>query len=126
MRPGIAQSPDALAPFRASRRARDARAARALAERREVAWPIARRLAEILRTDFGATHVMLFGSLAHGHWYSSRSDIDLAAWGLSADEHLIALARMQESASGFRIDLVRMERCPDRLRAAIQAEGIDV
>lgn len=110
--------------YHASLRARSERDARALAARRAQALSLARQLAAILASEFGATRVLLFGSLAHGHWYSAASDIDLAAWGLGAEDHLLALARLEELSPGFQIDLVRAERLPANILEAIEAEGV--
>lgn len=38
----------------------------------------ARRASHILKEEFGATRVVAFDSLAHGAWYGSCSDVDLA------------------------------------------------
>ncbi|HEY66354.1 MAG TPA: nucleotidyltransferase domain-containing protein, partial [Caldilineae bacterium] len=43
---------------------------------------IARKAAEMLREEFGAIRVVLFGSLARGGPFDMHSDVDLAAWGL--------------------------------------------
>ncbi len=48
-------------------------------ERFEQAWEVAYRAARLLRERFGATRVVVFGSLAHRAWFRPWSDIDLAA-----------------------------------------------
>jgi len=116
-------SVDSLASYRATVRARSERNARARAARRERALRLAHWAAELLTREYGASRVVLFGSLAHGRWFSDASDIDLAAWGLGAEAHLLALARLEDSADGFHVDLVRAEHCPPPLLAAIEAEG---
>lgn len=63
------------------------------------------------------------GSLAHGHWFSQTSDIDLAVWGLEADAYFTAVARLQDLSPEFKVDLVAMESCRPALREAIIAEG---
>ena len=40
--------------------------------------------ADLLKREYGATRVVLYGSLAHGAWWSATSDIDLAAEGTPA------------------------------------------
>lgn len=52
-----------------------------LERQRTVAWRIAREAAMLLRERYGATCVVVFGSLARGEDFSSYSDIDLEAWG---------------------------------------------
>jgi len=117
-------SADSLAPYRATVRARSERDARALDARRERALNLARTAASLLTREYGATRVVLFGSLAHGRWFSDASDIDLAARGLGAEAHLLALARLEDIAGGLRIDLVRAEHCPPTLLAAIEEDGV--
>jgi predicted nucleotidyltransferase len=115
---------ESLDVYRATLRARSDRDARARAARRRRARLVAQTAAEALVREFGATRVTLFGSLAHGHWFSDASDIDLVAWGLGAEAHLLALARLEDLAGGFRVDLIRAERCPASLLAAIEADGV--
>lgn len=56
-----------------------------------------------------ATEVVLFGSLAHARngtsAFSERSDIDLAARGISADQHYRALGHLLQLGE-FAFDLV--------------------
>jgi predicted nucleotidyltransferase len=66
----------------------------------------------------------VFGSLAQGQWFSERSDIDLAAWGISDQHYFTAVAKLQDVDPQFKVDLVQMERCPEHLREAIATEGV--
>ncbi|MFM7449784.1 MAG: nucleotidyltransferase family protein [Leptolyngbyaceae cyanobacterium] len=91
--------------------------------RRRQAGQLADQAAKLLKQQFGAQQVMLFGSLAHGHWFSATSDIDLAVWGLDCLTYLTAVAQLQDLSPEFKIDLVRMERCPPQLRQVILQEG---
>lgn len=116
-------TPEDLITFRATLRSRRERSAADLAALRQRALLAARQAAEFLKREFGVTRVMLFGSLAHARWYSDRSDIDLAAWGLGPVEHLEAMARLEDLNVGFRIDLLRAEHCTAGLREVIEKEG---
>ncbi|MGE5601561.1 MAG: nucleotidyltransferase family protein [Nitrososphaerales archaeon] len=49
--------------------------------RRRRAFEVAKRAADLLRRDFGATKVLAFGSVARPERFTRWSDIDLAAWG---------------------------------------------
>jgi predicted nucleotidyltransferase len=120
----ILTASDVLSPYRATIRARSERDAQALVARRVQALAVAQMAARLLVAEFGATRVVLFGSLAHGRWFSMTSDIDLAAWGLGADAHLLAMARLEDLAGGLPVDLVRSEHCPARLLTVIEAEGV--
>jgi predicted nucleotidyltransferase len=77
--------------------------------------------ATLLRTRFGATRVVLFGSLATGS-SSETSDVDLAVEGLPSAEYFRALAdRMGHF--GTPVDLVRLEEAPKSLHERSAAEG---
>ena len=103
---------------------RAAEADKRRAERREAAWAVAREAAELLRSRYGATRVLLFGSLAEGTHFSERSGIDLAAEGLLPSEHFAALGRLLCLSRDFEFDLVDLSACPPGLRAVILAEGV--
>lgn len=87
---------------------------------------VAQQAAEILRTQFGATRVVVFGSLVHRDSFSSWSDIDLATWSIPQDEFFRAVAAITRLSADFKIDIVDMESCRPLLRTRIEEEGIDV
>jgi len=104
------------------------RRAAAMAQRealRERAWLAARACADVLRGRYGASRVVVFGSLVEegGRRFGLRSDIDLAAWGIQAGDYFAAVAEMQRIAREFEVDLVAMERCPAHLQAPIAEHG---
>ncbi len=86
----------------------------------------ARRAAKLLKRDFGAKRVVLFGSLAHRLWFSSRSDIDLAVWGIPPDDFFSAYGAITNARSKFEVNLVDPEHCLPPLCQAIEKEGIDL
>jgi len=114
----------AMANYRAAARRRAEEAERALTRRRERAGEVARQAAALLKEQFGATQVAVFGSTVHGHWFSATSDIDLAARGLAADDYFTAVARLQDLSSEFKVDLVALEHCKPGLREAVMQEGV--
>lgn len=118
MKPNAPASPDPLVARIASEQGR----ARARARRlREEDVP---RLARELRAR-GARRVRLFGSLAAGAEPHATTDIDLAVDGMdesTAADALLALEAMVDA----RIDLVRWETAGDRVRRAIERDGVEV
>ncbi len=94
--------------------------------RRQKAIRLARRAARLLRDEFGAERVLLFGSLAHRGWFTSWSDIDLAAWGIPPTRFYEAVATVTGMSESFRIDLVDPETCRPALKEAITREGMPV
>jgi len=112
-----------LETYRRTMRRREAEAAARRAERRERAWVVAREAADLLRSQYGASRVLVFGSLAEGTHFSERSDIDLAAQGLRPEEHFAALGRLLALFTEFEFDLVDLDACPEGLREAILKTG---
>ena len=80
-------TPEEMAEYRANyaRRRREARVRAAEQEGR--AWELARQASGTLKERFGATRVLLYGSLARGD-FALGSDIDLVAWGIDSDRWL--------------------------------------
>ena len=117
-------SPAAMAVYRATAQRRAAEASRTLALRRACAREVAQQAAALLKEQFGATQVALFGSTVHGHWFSATSDIDLAASGLASDDYFTAVARLQDLSPEFKVDLVALEHCKAELRESIAREGV--
>jgi len=87
-------------------------------------WALAKKAAELLKVEFGAQRVVVFGSITQRELFHLHSDIDLAVWGL--DEKLFhrAIAKLLELDLSQRIDLVRIEDARDSLRSAIEQEGV--
>jgi predicted nucleotidyltransferase len=103
-----------------------------LEERRAAAWEAARAAAALLRERYGATRVVVFGSLARGD-FTLGSDIDLAAWDVAPQRYFEAVsflldlgADMGGAAGGFRIDVVAPEVAPAPLRREIEREGVAI
>jgi predicted nucleotidyltransferase len=96
-------------------------------ERRERAWIAARAAAELLRSRFNATRVVVFGSLAREETSFTRwSDIDIAAWGLAARDSLTALGVVLDMDTGFEMNLVDVNVCKPAILESIASEGIDI
>lgn len=103
---------------------RAAEAAGRRAERRKAAWTAAREAAELLRSRYGVTRVLVFGSLVDGRHFGERSDIDLAADGLRPGDHFEALGRLLRLSPDFEFDLVDLSACPPHIRLAALTEGV--
>ncbi|MEW5720511.1 MAG: nucleotidyltransferase domain-containing protein [Chloroflexota bacterium] len=95
-------------------------------EVRARAWEQARQAARVLREQFGATRVVVFGSLAHNLWYSERSDIDIAVWGIAPEDFFQAVADVNTVGVKFEINLVDPTTARPFILEAIQHEGIDL
>jgi len=94
--------------------------------KRQRAWAQARQAAQILREQFGATRVVVFGSLAHNLWYTERSDIDLAAWGIAPQNYFKAFNAIARASSEFELNLVDPDDCFPSVRESIQQQGVEI
>jgi len=83
----------------------------------------AKQAARILRQQFRATRVVLFGSMLQPKIHAD-SDIDLAVWNLSKSDYFQAVGKLQ-GLSEFAIDLIEVENASDYMIEAI-AQGIEL
>jgi predicted nucleotidyltransferase len=94
-----------------------------LEQQRQQALKIAKECAHILQQEFGATEVIVFGSLrgdAPWHW---RSDLDLAVRGLSEPAIWDAYSKIEKVVpSWLRVDLVSVDDVSPQFRTRILQE----
>jgi uncharacterized protein len=119
-------TPEKMAQYRQTFRQRQARETACLDERFQLGQTIARQLAALLRREFGAERVVLFGSLTDRDMFHTRSDIDLAAWGIPEQDYLKAVAAVTGFTPAFLVDLARMEEASERLHDVVATEGMDL
>ena len=106
----------ARARWQAELRRRDAR--------RERAWDLAHRAAALLRQEYGVQRVVVFGSLTQPDRFTQWSDVDLAAWGLTASNWLRAIGAVNSLSGEVALNLVDVECCSPELLTAIEREGM--
>ncbi len=94
--------------------------------RKQEAWGIAGSAAQLLRKEFGAKKIVVFGSLAHEKGFGLWSDIDLGALGIPPEKFYSAVAAVIGLSSFFKIDLVDVAECSTALQKVIEEEGIEV
>lgn len=90
------------------------------------AWELIPELAKLLRVEFGATNIKVFGSALHVDDFYLDSDIDLVAWDIPAEGYLQAMLQVDEYSDEFSVDLVNPRLCRPGLRSVIEREGLDV
>lgn len=83
----------------------------------------ARKAAKLLKSEFGATEVILFGSLARRVGFTLWSDIDLASRGIPSDKYLTAMDTVLYLSPEFKIDLVELETCRPSMLKSIEKDG---
>jgi len=82
------------------------------------------QIAAMLRRDFGATRVLLFGSLVKGR-FNARSDIDLAVADLPPNLLFLAIAQAGK-LSEFPIDLKPLEALSEHFLRRIMESGEEI
>lgn len=75
-------SDEQMAAYRATARRRQQQQQRKLELRRARSWEVAQAGGQLLKKQFGAQRVVVFGSLLYPPRFHERSDVDLAVWGL--------------------------------------------
>jgi predicted nucleotidyltransferase len=99
---------------------------RKIKHRFQAGWILARKAAKLLKSEFAAEKVFVFGSLLHESSFTLWSDVDLSASGIAADKYYAAVAAVSDLSSSTRIDLVDMESCRPSLRDKILKEGVEL
>ena len=94
-----------------------------LTKRRRRAIVAARKAAELLRKEFGAKKIFVFGSLARRGGFTSWSDIDIAAKGIPPKRFFEAVGAIAGLSAEFKIDLIDIEKSPATMQKTIETEG---
>ena len=90
------------------------------------AWQTAYEVAMLLYEQFGATQVVVFGSLTEPMGFTNRSDIDIAVSGLSTDAYDKAWKMVMDFKSEFKIDFVNFDTSKGRFRERIKYQAIPI
>ncbi len=98
----------------------------ALRAREALAWQLARRAAQLLKQNFGASRVVVFGSLVQPGMFSLYSDLDLAAWGIQPADTFRAIGAVYDLSSEIELNLVDVAVARPSVRRAILAQGVDL
>ena len=93
---------------------------------REILLELARLAAAELKVRFGARRVILFGSLAHGAWFTAESDVDLAVDRLKNDSYWEAWRVVEQFITNRPVDLVELDAAGPSLRQSIETDGIEL
>lgn len=86
----------------------------------------AREAAAMLKESYGATRVILFGSLAHGAWFHPRSDVDLAVEGIAPETFYRAWTAVEHVIADRPVDMVDIAASYPSVRRSLAHEGIDL
>ncbi len=92
----------------------------------ERAWCLARQAAEVLRRDFGATRVVVFGSLLRPGAFGLLSDVDIAVWGIQPQDTFRAMNAVADLDEEIEVNLVDVRTCHASILQVIESEGVDI
>jgi predicted nucleotidyltransferase len=85
---------------------------------------MAHKAADMLKAEFGAQRVVLFGSVLYPELFHARSDIDLAAWGVQ--HYFTAVAHLLDLDPDFSFDLIPAEDARPGILELIEKEGLEL
>jgi predicted nucleotidyltransferase len=117
-------SSENMAIYKATAQRRKEKEEKQLSERYHHAWEIARKGAELLKKQFKAKEVILFGSLIRKELFHRKSDVDLAVQGLDKKFYYRAVSRLLDLDADIQTDLVMIEDAVESLRKQIEKEGM--
>ena len=90
------------------------------------AWHMTHEVAALLYEQFGATQVVVFGSLTEPMWFTKSSDIDIAVSGLSYDMYDKAYNKIMNFDSEFKIDLINLDTSKGIFRERVKHQAIPI
>jgi predicted nucleotidyltransferase len=117
-------TPAQLERYRRSAREREAARKQQLAARHKRAWEVAHQAARLLKREFGATRVVIFGSLIHPELFHIHSDIDLAARDIQ--HYYRAVAHLLDLDPEINVDLIPIEDAKPAILGLIEKEGVEL
>jgi uncharacterized protein len=121
----LQMTPENLAVYQTFARRQQEQDQQQLLKRQKLGWAIAQQAAQLLKSEFGANRVVLFGSLVQVERMHLLSDIDLAVWHLDEKRYLQAVAQLLD-LSDFSVDLIEAEHAPLKLLNSIEATGVEL
>ena len=94
-------------------------------DRRQDALKKAAKIAKILKENYGALQVILFGSLAWGNHFHEKSDIDIFVIGFPKEsDYWGALGESEHLADPFPLSIVLEENAVPSLIERVKKEGV--
>ena len=119
-------TPEQIAIYRSTALRRQEREKEALIRREIAGWSAARKAAKLLKKEFGATRVVVFGSLAGSGMLTRWSDVDIAAWGIEPTYTFKAIGAVMDLDEEVHVNLVDVNTCRPSLLRAIEREGVEI
>jgi predicted nucleotidyltransferase len=112
--------------YRAAARRRLEQEQHELEQKEKRAWELAHWATALLRERFGASRVVVFGSLVHKGSFSPWSDVDIAAWGIRLEDTFRAIGAVMDLDAEIEVNLVDVNTCSPEILASIEQEGVEI
>jgi uncharacterized protein len=119
-------SPNEMQAYRAAARRRELVGQEKVTARYHRAWDVARQAARVLRNEFGAARVAVFGSLVNKNLFHARSDVDLAVWGMDEKRLFRAVGQLLAIDPDIKTDVVLAEHVSSLFLNRIEDEGVPI
>ena len=119
-------APGKLAAYKATTHQRQELERQQLAHRCQQALEVARCAATLLKERFGASRVVLFGSVVREDLFTRWSDVDIAAWGIPPGDTFKAVAALMGLDEEIEINLMDIGTCRPAVLASIERDGIEL
>jgi predicted nucleotidyltransferase len=119
-------TPDQIERYRESAKKRLQAESKEIESRREQAWQAAKRASRVLKNQFGATRVVVFGSLVQKAGFTRWSDVDVAAWGIAPEDTFQAIGIISELDTSVPVNLVDVNTARTSLIEVIERDGIEL
>lgn len=113
-----------MAIYRAAAQTRQQHKRDRLWQHQQLGMALAHQASELLKQNFQAEKVVLFGSITCLDRIHDRSDVDLAVWGLNPQDYFRAVGQLLALHPDIAVDLVEIETASPRLRCAIESTGV--
>jgi len=124
--PVLEVSPEKLDQYRRTALRRQKVRASRVKTRIDKGWRLARKAARMLREQYHAKRVAVFGSLLHETRFTPWSDVDIAAWGIPPEQTFRAIGAVMDLDSSLEVNLVDVNTCTPSLLKAIEQEAVDL
>ncbi|MFZ1398152.1 MAG: nucleotidyltransferase domain-containing protein [Candidatus Promineifilaceae bacterium] len=119
-------SPEKIAVYRATALERQRQEKEKSKLRLEQAWLAAQKAAALLRKEFKASRVVVFGSLAREIDFNRWSDVDIAAWGIAPEDTFRAIGAVMDMETDIPVNLVDVNTAQPTLLAEIERECVEL
>lgn len=123
---GLQLPPEKISQYRMTAMRRQKARAPKIKVRIKKGWALAQKAADILRKNYHANRVVVFGSLLHESRFTQWSDVDIAAWDIPPELTLRAIGAIMDLDSSIEVNLVDVNTCPTELLKSIEKEGKDL